>query len=291
MMKSLRTREIVDEDIDFLVGFIGDGVAIPRRYLAAVLNQLRRRQAPAGFPKYGLLLESGDEIVGAILLIFSENYADGATAIHCHLTSWYVKPEFRPYASIFYLRALKYKNVTYLNISARPKTWKIIEAQGFKRYSSGQVIAPTLANMFVPNKGKPFEVFLFTPDLDLAMNPREIRLLADHARYGCTTICCKVGDEVYPFVFQRRMLKKFIPVVQLIYCRRLEDLATCIAPISRVLLKMGAMAIRADANGPIKGVIGPFIKDLEPRWYKGGAAPQLNPLRSPPVVAGSRRSG
>ena len=66
---------------------------------------------------------------------------DGATAIHCHLTSWYVKPEFRPYASIFYLRALEYKNVTYLNISARPKTWKIIEAQGFKRYSSGQVIA------------------------------------------------------------------------------------------------------------------------------------------------------
>jgi hypothetical protein len=278
MMEALRTREIIDEDIDFLVEFIGDGVAIPRRYLAAVLNQLRRRQVPAGFPKYGLLLQSADEIVGAILLIFSENYVDGATTIHCHVTSWYVKPEFRPYASIFYLRALKYKNVTYLNISARPKTWKVIEAQGFKRYSSGQVIALTLANMFMPNKGKPFEVFLFTPDLNLPMDPREIRLLADHASYGCTTICCKVGDEAYPFVFQRQMLKKYVPVVQLIYCRRLEDLATCIAPLSRVLLKLGVMAIRADTNGPIKGVIGPFIKDLEPRWYKGGLAPPLSNL-------------
>ena len=277
-MDALRTREIDDEDLDALVRFIGDALAIPRRYLAAVMSQLRRRETLTGFPKYGLLLESGKEIVGVILMIFSENYADGAKIICCHLTSWYVKPEFRTYASIFYLRALKYKNVTYLNISARPATWKIIEAQGFKRYSLGQVIAPTLVNMFMPTKGKHFEVFDFSPDLSLPMDQHEIRLLADHASYRCPTICCKVGNEVYPFVFQRQMLKKRIPVVQLIYCRRLEDLATCIAPISRLLLKLGVMAIRADAIGPIKGVIGPFFKDLEPRWYKGERAPQLGNL-------------
>ena len=237
-----------------------------------------RRESLAGFPKYGLLLEFGKEIVGAILMIFSENYADGAKTICCHLTSWYVKPEFRPYAGIFYLRALKYKNVTYLNISARPATWKIIEAQGFKRYSSGQVIAPTFVNMFMPIKGKRLGAFVFSPDLNLPIDQHEFRLLVDHARYGCLTFCCRAESEVYPFVFQRQLLKKCIPVVQLIYCRRLEDLTTCIAPISRVLLKLGVMAIRADAIGPIKGVIGPFLKDLEPRWYRGERAPQLGNL-------------
>ena len=74
--------------MDALVPFLGNGLAIPRRYLAAVMRQLGWRETLAGFPQYGLLLESAGEIVGAILMIFSENYADGAKTIRsAHLLS------------------------------------------------------------------------------------------------------------------------------------------------------------------------------------------------------------
>ena len=55
-------------------------------------------------------------------LIFSE-VATGATPkIRCNVSSWYVEPAFRSFASLLVLRALKNKDVTYLNISPAPAT-------------------------------------------------------------------------------------------------------------------------------------------------------------------------
>ena len=55
----------------------------------------------------------------------------------CNLSSWYVEPAFRTYAPLLVSQAMRHKDVTYMNVSAAPHTWPIIEAQGFARYSEG----------------------------------------------------------------------------------------------------------------------------------------------------------
>ena len=66
--------------------------------------------------------------------------AAGST-IRCNVSSWYVEPAFRTYATLLVSQALRHKNVTYLNVSAAPHTWPIIEAQGFSRYCDGIFVA------------------------------------------------------------------------------------------------------------------------------------------------------
>ena len=78
--------------------------------------------------------------VGAILMICSALRAGGTLAPRCNLSSWYVEPAFRTYAPLLVSHALRHKDVTYLNVSAAPHTWPIIEAQGFSRYSEGLFI-------------------------------------------------------------------------------------------------------------------------------------------------------
>ena len=277
-MKSLGSREITEADIVFLTGFISEGLGYDRGYFAIVFDQLRRRDAPSGVPKYGYVLESDGHIVGAILLIFSEIPADTGRAIRCHVTSWYVKPEFRLYAPVFYLKALKHKSVTYINISARPGTLEVIKLQGFTKYSSGQVIAPTPINAVFGSGTHGVEVWPFRPDADLISVKNEHKLLTDHHNFGCIVLCCFVGGEIYPFVFHQRLLKNHIPVAQLIYCRRIEDLAICMRELSKFLVKRGIFAIRIDSNDKIGGVIGTYFDGIEPRYYKGDAPPRLGDL-------------
>ena len=46
-------------------------------------------------------------------------------------------PHSGPTRRFLVSHALRHKEVTYLNVSAAPHTWPIIEAQGFSRYSEG----------------------------------------------------------------------------------------------------------------------------------------------------------
>ena len=53
---------------------------------------------PQGYPRFGYMLDHEGVPVGVLLLIYSLRDADGETAIHCNLSSWYVEPAFRNYA-------------------------------------------------------------------------------------------------------------------------------------------------------------------------------------------------
>ena len=68
-------------------------------------------------PKFGYLLESGGDLVGVILLIFSSIPGQDTSKIRCNVSSWYVEPAFRSHASLLISQAIKHKNVTYVNIS------------------------------------------------------------------------------------------------------------------------------------------------------------------------------
>src|SRR5205823_4624665 len=105
-----------------------------REFWIRALNRLKAHPTPPGCPKYGYLLECRGAPVGVLLLISSAIDANGNTRIRCNVSSWYVEPAFRSYAAMLVSHALKYKHVTYFNITPNRSTLPILEAQGYVRY-------------------------------------------------------------------------------------------------------------------------------------------------------------
>ncbi len=103
---------------------------------------------PPNYPRFGYMMENDGKPVGVILLLYRGMFEEsGAGYIRCNLSSWYVEPSMRSYASMLVSFALKRPEVTYINISPAPPTWPVVEAQGFKRFSEGQFFAvPALSS-------------------------------------------------------------------------------------------------------------------------------------------------
>ena len=77
------------------------------------------RGCRSGYPRFGYMLDHDGMPVGVLLLLyFAASRCDGELAIHCNLSSWYVEPAFRNYASMLTKIAQRHKEVTYFNVSA-----------------------------------------------------------------------------------------------------------------------------------------------------------------------------
>jgi hypothetical protein len=273
----IRDREIADSDLKDVSEFLGKGIGYSSQYFLQLLRRLAQHPTPSGFPKYGRLLTCDSTIVGTIILIFSTVQSDGIPSIRCQITGWCVEPAYRSYAAIFFAKDLKHKNVTYLNLSAQSTvgTLPIIEAQGFMRYSSGQFVAvPALQ---FASDDTPVKIVTVDEVPNAPFHPYEQALLLAHAEYGCISLWCVTSERAYPFVFRPRLFKRIVLGVQLIYCRDIEDFGWFAAPIGRFLALRGRLVVRIDSNGPIRGLVGKFLKGADPRFYKG-AKPRIGDL-------------
>ncbi len=268
---TIRTREMRDSDFPRVAQMLASGLGYSNQYFLRVLKCLKEHPTPTGFPKYGYVLESDSIIVGVLLLIFS-TIKPGVT--RCHVTSWYVEPAYKPYAALFYLRALRHSEVTYLNISARRNTIPIIEAQGFRKYSNGQFAAIPVLSRY---RGEFADITEVPAVPNASFDSFEHELLTAHATFGCISIWCCSSGHAYPFVFQSRLFKGFIPGVQLIYCRDVEEFVRCAAPIGRFLASRGKLIVSIDSNGRIPGLVGKYFAGMHPRFYKG-PKPRLGDL-------------
>ena len=275
---ALRSRQIVDRDLETLAKFLGRGLGYPSQYFSQVLNRLAEHPTPTGFPRYGYVLEAGEKIVGAILLIFSTIWSDAAPAVRCHVTSWFVEPEFRPYAALFFSKALRCPGVTYINTSARPATRPIIKAQGFLPYSNGKFIAFPALNFWSRPKGDRVKVIAGDKDPNARFEPHELDLLKAHSGYGCICLWCETSERAYPFVFHQRVLKGFLPSVQLVFCRGIQSFVRFASPLGLYLAAHGKLPVLIDSNGPIHGLVGKYIEGITPRYYKGPRPPRLGDL-------------
>jgi hypothetical protein len=271
----IRCRPIGEGDIAavadlFLRGFPGR----PRRYWLAGLEHQREAPIPPGYPRFGYVLMNGEAAVGAILLLFAAG--DGGT-VRCNLSSWYVEPAFRGYAPLLLNVAAKRRDVTYLNVSPARHTWPTIEAQGFTRYSSGQlVVAPLLGR-----GGEDAVVECVGPD-DAAIEAcPERHLLASHAGFGCLSLVCATADGRHPFVFRRARVRRGhipLPAAQLVYCRDMADFVRFARPLGRFLLRRGMPFVLLDANGPVPGLAGFHLADWRRKYFKGPVPPRLGDL-------------
>jgi hypothetical protein len=270
----LHVREVDERDFKDVSEFLGPRIGYRADFFLELLQRMRSRPALSSYPKYGRILECDGKIVGAIILIFSPR----KQVIQCHITGWAVEPAFRPLAALFFARDLGYKGVTYLNLSAQwsPHTVPIIEAQGFNRYSDGEFLCVPAIQFSASSGNKPIIVGVEgKPNAFFEAEDKD--LLSDHASFGCISLWCVTQEQAYPFVFRPRLFKRFLPGVQLVYCRDIADFVRFAGPIGRYLARRGRYVVRIDANGPMPGLIGVYQHGVDCRYCKG-PKPRLGDL-------------
>jgi hypothetical protein len=272
-------RPIRDADIGAVIELLTEG--FPRRTAAnwaRAMQRLARREVPSPYPRFGYLLEVDNAPVGVILLIFSVQRTERRSYIRCNISSWYVKDVYRGYASFLIKTAARHRDVTYFNISPGVHTWPIIEAQGFTRYTSGQIVAvpalsPGVANSCVRQ-------FHAAEDYGPGLREEERDILAAHLEYGCLVYVVMDNGNANPFIFvPRRINRRIIPALQLAYCRDICDFVRLAGPIGRALARRGRLLVCLDAVGPLPGLVGKYFPDRGyPKFFKGSERPRIGDL-------------
>jgi len=275
-----RFREIGESDLDAIADLLTRGfVYRSREYWMRGLQRQSSRPLPDGAPRYGYLMEHENKPVGCLLLIYSLKMLDGQAVTCCNVSSWYVDPEFRNYAALFASMTQKRKDAIFFNVTPARPTWAILEAQGFKTYCRGLYFSlPVLAHA-----GRSMRVEAVTPQTSaLAGLPDdEVAMLKRHAGYGCLSLVCRTAQEAVPFIFFRLRIRRGIiplPILQLGYCRTLDDYARCAGALGRFLLGRGTPIVISDANGAMKGVPGFYSEVRGRKYFKGPHCPRLGDL-------------
>jgi hypothetical protein len=272
----IRRREIAEGDLDGIIDLLTRGFpARGRNHWINAFKRLSDHLTPAGLPRYGFLLESKGAPVGASLHIYSSVPVDGEPRIRCNLSSWYVEPEYRSYATVLASEGLKQKNVTFFNATPAPHTLKILEAQGYERYCQGWFAAFTSLSSQVPG----VQIVMATPETcrDSDLRPFEKELLLSHASYGCLSVICKVGNRALPFVFMPRQKFGLLRFAYLVYCPDLNEFTRYAGSLGRFLTKAGYPFVVVDSDGPIQGLVGKYL-DARPKYFKGPHRPRLGDL-------------
>jgi hypothetical protein len=271
---AVRCRQVEPTDIDAVaarltLGFPERGIDYWRKALAT----LEARKTPDGYPRFGYLLAVGQDVVGALLLIFSRTPHG---SMRCNVSSWCVDPLYSPYASALVSAALRFKDVTYLNISPAPHTWPILEAQGYRRYNLGQFIGlPAFSLNGLRTTVEPYD----PAKHDKLLPEPETALLRDHAACNCLSLMCQTGDRIAPLVFAYRPVKGLKTLAAfLAYCRETADFTSNMGAVGRFLLRHGVVLVFCDSDSPIREGLGAFFKDRAPRYYRGIDRPRLNDL-------------
>ncbi len=269
-------RAITDDDADPVIDLLCVGFpSRPKSYWQTAFQTLRNRGVPEGCPRYGHVLIVDSTIVGVILLICVA-VPDEDDVLRCNLSSWYVDPRFRIYASLMIKVALSHPGLTYTNTSSVAHTRETILSQGFAPYAEGQILAITAVGRRVPG----LIIARIGPDHgDAGADDPMTKLLVDHARLGCISLRCTLDGEAFPFVFLRRHIPHVgLPCAQLIYCRDLASFWRFKGPLGRQLLKSGLLITMSEANEPVPGFLSRFFRGRSPAYFSGPHRPRLGDL-------------
>ncbi len=276
----IRCREITESDLNSVTDLLTRG--FPRRsrdHWTEGLQRQATRAAPAGYPRFGYLLEHDGNAVGVLLLIYSDRGTTSQPQIWCNLSSWYVEPAFRNCATMLTKIAQRLPEVTYVNVSAARHTWRVVEAQGFRAYCSGLFFSiPALS--FAGLGARVEQVAADARTLD-GIPADEAELLIRHARYGCLSVIVRSKRNAVPLVLQQLRVRQgrlTLPMMQLIYCRDVSDYVACAGAIGRLLLRRGSVSVVIDASGPIAGLLGIYTDRRGRKYIKGPQQPRLGDL-------------
>jgi hypothetical protein len=261
-------RLITDDIIDQVVECLKRGFPRrPRSYWVNGLERMAKLAAIDDYPQYGYALEAKGQIVGALLLIYSRCCGTGGSGIRCNISSWCVDAEYRGYAFLLHVVAVKRAEVTYLNISPAEHTRPAVEAWGFGRYTNGEIFS--LPMLSAPRSDVSVHAFTVDAPGSTLLSKTDRKILADHSAFGCLSLLCVKGGVPHPFVFQRRTVARVIPCAQLIYCRSLDEFADFASPIGRYLLFRSGPFCIVDTFGSVAGLVGRYFPERNLKYFKG----------------------
>ncbi len=271
----IRARQIEPADLPRLAPLLARNLpAHTQDFWSNVLARLTERSTLPQFPRYGYLLDSEHGPVGAILLIFSA-FPGQQTKVRCNVSSWFVEPKYRAFASLLAAKALGHKHVTYLNITPSRHTLSTLNAQGYTQYSRGVFVSIPILQRRSPNAR--IERVLANERANGFAESLEQMLLAEHSGFGCISFRCISSEGTFPFVFRPRIHKLF-PCAQLVFCKSVESYVRHAGTIGRYLLSLGFPLVVIDSNGPIRGLLGKYFQGRMPKFFKGPDEPRLGDL-------------
>jgi hypothetical protein len=197
----VRCRQIGETDLDAVVDLLVEGFpSQTRAHWVEAMRRLTAHDKPAGYAKYGYLLECDGVVVGIVLLIFSK--IDDKASVRCSVSSWYVRSPFRGYAALLATHALRHEEVVYFNMTPAPHTRPILEAQGYRLYCAGGFVAVPILNGRSAKARVELAGPWTQPGPDLEAT--EIKQLLDHVGYGCLSLIVHSAEGRLPFVFLPR---------------------------------------------------------------------------------------
>ena len=271
-------RSIADADLPAALDLLSRGFRErTREFWTTALDRLAQHPTPAGYPKYGYILEVQGMPVGVLLLIYSRVPGYPKDLVRCNVSSWYVEPEYRCYAAMLVSQALRHKEVTYFNITPAPNTLPILATQGYRPFSDGLFVSfPAVLAPF--RRGSIRRIDALERASPALVSPQELELLRCHAGFGCLSVICH-AKHWSPFVFisYGRVVKGSKRVALLIYCRSIDEFVANAGPLGGYLLRCGYPAVVLDATGPIPGLPGYFTTGQR-RFYRGPHPPRLGDL-------------
>ena len=271
-------REIAEADFGEVVGCLARG--FPERagsYWPDALKRMAGRETIEDYPRFGYLMEARGKVVGVLLLLYSRRLAEGASEIRCNLSSWCVDPPYRGYALALHTNSVRRKKVTYTNLTAAPHTRLGLEAMGFRRFCDGLfVFAPILSRSRPASRVVAYADE--TPEAAL-LGADERKILAEHAAFGCRALIGVDGRRAIGLVLQSRPLHNhLVPCERVIHCGDARGLPEFANAIGRYLVRRGIFLCLIDASGPLPGLVGRFLANREPKYFKGPAEPGLGDL-------------
>jgi hypothetical protein len=256
-----RCRPIAEDDLEGLADLLTRGFPQTRRdYWTRGFARWKMLPVLAEMPRYGYLLDTGFGPVGAILMISSRR----GDHVVSNLCGWYVDPQWRSHSNLLISMATKIRQVTYLNASSAPHTWRMLHAHGFSPYNFGRTTV-----FAMPGRGRVSE--------DIPADLPEAGLLRDHREMGWMSLTVEKDGIVSPFVFQPRRLERTgVPVMDVMFCRGADDLNRCAPALARHFLPRGRLGFLID--GDMETMLSHYVEGREPRYFKGPYRPILGDL-------------
>jgi hypothetical protein len=232
-------RKITDADLFELGALLAEG--FPKRTLEdwrAALRILVDRPSVEGFPKYGYCLEDAGRLEGVLLLLTAT--IDGVT--RSNLSSWYVRPRYRSFATLMHKCAVRTRGSTYLNLSPATHTLRNIESLGFRPYTGGTLLLDATSAVKMGNS----TVRSFTPDAASTLDAEARRSVETHCRYGCNALLLEDKEGPMIALYRVRWLKRIMPAARFVAGDPIR-LAASAGSLMRTLLPRGIPLALVDA--------------------------------------------
>lgn len=272
----LSCRQIRPRDLPAVTDLLCEGFpSRTRPYWCDGLKCLASHASPDGVPRFGYVLLAGEVMVGVLLLIHSTRSED--SEVRCNVSSWYVRPLYKAYATLLNLHAIRNDWVTYVNISPAQNTLATLDAWGFTRAMVGCFIGmPALS---VIQRGVTATVVSDGWPRSAMMSAADARLLGDHLRFGCICLWIETKDQGFLFIFRKRILRfGRLPCAMLVYCPSIHDLERFAGAIGRSLAANGLPVMLAGTERPLRGIVGKHFPAKLPIYYKGRVRPRSSDL-------------